>query len=131
MDRSLFGTRTGPGHLRISKRNIRYYGEFRYYSKFVLRTGEFDEDGPAVEQVGIERGPVVEEQFGSRGSRGRRAVGDHAQDVLDDARLQRHQTLQQLAMVRWGIVQVSFNRFIELIANFSFWKLSKPGLLEY
>lgn len=117
MDRSLFGTRTGPGHLRISKRNIRYYGESRYYSKFVLRTGEFDEDGPAVEQVGIERGPVVEEQFGSRGSRGRRAVGDHAQDVLDDARLQRHQTLQQLAMVRWGIVQVSFNRFI---ANFSF-----------
>lgn len=62
-------------------------------------TRELKQQTAPIEEIRIERRPVVEQQLGGRRTRARRAVRNHAQQVLDHVVLQRHQTLQQLAVV--------------------------------
>lgn len=65
---------------------------FAYFH--TLLTGKLREQNFAIKQIGIKRWPVVEEQLGRRRTGDSRAIGHHAEYVLDDIMLQRHQALQ-------------------------------------
>lgn len=65
-----------------------------------ILTCEFHQHRTTIEQIRIKRRPIIEEQFHGRCSRRRGTVSDHAEYILHDPRLQSHQALQQLTMMR-------------------------------
>lgn len=68
-------------------------------------TGNFHQHRAAIEQIRIERRPVIEEQFRGGRSRRRGTVSDHAEYILHDPSLQGHQALQQLTVMRWKSIR--------------------------
>lgn len=62
-------------------------------------TRELEQQTASIEQIRIECRPVVEQQLGGGRTRARRSVRNHAQQILDDVVLERHQALEQLTVV--------------------------------